>query len=199
MAQPLPLSEPSSLPEPRLYTIADYLALGEFEGGYSELFEGRLIVVPGPSMEHNMAGIELITALRRSLPTDLVCCYDVDIDLELASPGSPGFSRRPDVVVVHRSARDRVRDERGMVKASEVVLVIEIVSPSSVRTDNVVKRGEYADAGIPYYWIVDLTEPVSVLACHQAGAFGYADGGEVTGVLRVAEPFPAEIDLAGLG
>ncbi len=38
-----------------------------------------------------------------------------------------------------------------------------------------------------------------MLACHQAGAFGYADGGEVTGMLRVTEPFPAEIDLVGLG
>jgi hypothetical protein len=60
------------------------------------------------------------------------------------------------------------------------------------------KHGEYADAGIPHYWIVDLDEPVSLLACHLAGEFGYVDGGAVTGVFRAAEPFPVEIDLDAL-
>jgi hypothetical protein len=37
MAQPLPV--------PKLYTVAEYLALGETEPGYTELQEGRLITV----------------------------------------------------------------------------------------------------------------------------------------------------------
>lgn len=82
-----------------------------------------------------------------------------------------------------------------MLCASEVVLVVEVVSPSSRRHDYVIKRGEYADAGISHYWIVDLSTPVSLLACHLAGEFGYADGGEITGRFTVTEPFPAEIDL----
>ena len=61
------------------------------------------------------------------------------------------------------------------------------------------KRGEYADAGIPHYWVLDLAPPVSLLLCHQAGEFGYADGGERTGKVTVTEPFPAEIDLTELG
>jgi hypothetical protein len=42
------------------------------------------------------------------------------------------------------------------------------------------------------------TEPVSLLACHPAGEFGYADGGAVTGTFTAVEPFPVEIDLDGL-
>ena len=74
----------------------------------------------------------------------------------------------------------------------------EFVSPGSKRTDHVAKRADYADAGIPHYWIVDLDEPVSLIACHLAGEFGYVDGGAVTGVFRSTEPFPVEVDLHGL-
>ena len=79
-----------------------------------------------------------------------------------------------------------------------MLLVVEVVSPGSTRTDHVLKRSEYADAGIPHYWIVDPSEPVSLLACHQAGEFGYVDGGAVTGTFAASEPFPVEIDLDSL-
>jgi Uma2 family endonuclease len=71
-----------------------------------------------------------------------------------------------------------------------VVVAVEIASPTSQRTDRIAKRKDYADAGIPHYWIVDLDEPVSLLACHLAGEVGYVDGGIVTGFLRATEPFP---------
>jgi Uma2 family endonuclease len=92
----------------------------------------------------------------------------------------------------------RVRREGGVLRASEVLLVVEVVSPGSVRTDHVLKRSEYADAGIPHYWIVDITERVSLLACRLAGEFGYADGGAVTGRYTTSAPFPVEIDLDAL-
>ena len=190
MVQPLPI--------PRLYTVAEYMALGQTEPGYSELEEGRMIVNPGPSADHNLVGIEIVLALRRSLPADLVCVTDIDVDLQLAAPDQPGFVRRPDVLVFHRSELERVRAEGGAIRASEMVLIVEIVSPGSKRIDNVSKRGEYADAGIPHYWIIDLSEPVSALLCHRAGEFGYADGGTVTGRFSVTEPFAAEIDLDGV-
>ena len=68
----------------------------------------------------------------------------------------------------------------------------------SRRTDNIIKRAEYADAGIPHYWIVDIEPPVSLLAFHLAGEFGYADDGAVTGTFTASVPFPVEIDLAAL-
>ncbi|MFC4943440.1 hypothetical protein [Pseudonocardia sp. GCM10023141] len=60
------------------------------------------------------------------------------------------------------------------------------------------KRSDYTDAGIPHYRIVDITEPVSVLACHQAGDFGYVDGGVVTGTFTATAPVAVTIDLDGL-
>lgn len=172
--------------------------MGEFEPGYAELSEGRLMMTPSPAPRHNRAGFRVALLLDMQMPADFVVVQDVDLDLELAPVDRPGFVRRPDLIVTSRSVLARIECEGGAIRASEVVLVVEIVSPGSVRTDNVVKRGEYADAGVPHYWIVDLSDPVSVLVCHQAGAFGYADGGAVTGTLCVTEPFTAEIVLDDL-
>lgn len=60
----------------------------------------------------------------------------------------------------------RVDPEGDMLRASEVRLVVEIVSPGSRRMDTVIKHREYADAGIPYYWIADLDPPVSLHVWH---------------------------------
>jgi Uma2 family endonuclease len=46
------------------------------------------------------------------------------------------------------------------VAAHDVVVAVEIVSPGTKVTDPVTKPAEYAEAGIPGYWIVDLDPPV---------------------------------------
>jgi hypothetical protein len=68
----------------------------------------------------------------------------------------------------------------------------------SKRTGTLDKRGEYADAGIPHYWIIDITAPVPLVACHQAGECGYQDDGSVTGEFVTTEPFPVRVNLAAL-
>ncbi|MGH3434128.1 MAG: Uma2 family endonuclease [Thermocrispum sp.] len=85
-----------------------------------------------------------------------------------------------------------------MIRAPEVLVVVEVVSPGSKRTDYVTKRGEYADAGIPHYWIVDLRKPISVLACGLTEEFGYLDSVEASGVFTASEPFAVRLDLTDL-
>lgn len=61
-----------------------------------------------------------------------------------------------------------------------------------------IKRGEYADAGIPRYWIVDIEAPATLIECQLAGEFGYQDAGPVTGRFVTSEPFPVSLRLDGL-
>lgn len=101
--------------------------------------------------------------------------------------------------MVTRGAVERTSQDGGLLRASETVLVVEVVSPGSRRMDNVVKRGEYANAGIPHYWIVDLDPPVSLLDCHLAAGFGYQDDGGVTGTFDTTAPVPLTVRLDRLG
>jgi Uma2 family endonuclease len=209
-------------PQSRLLTVAEYLDIGEVEPGYTELAEGRLLMSPSGVWRHARALLKLWQALETQLPPHLATTTEIDVDLQLAPAEAPGTVRRPDVVVVHRDAVERIDPAGGVLRASDVVLAIEVLSPGSRRLDRVLKRAEYADAGIPHYWIIDLDEPVSLVACHLAGEFGYVDGvsgapgspaldapecrdeGQrltplpVAGVVRTSEPFPVEIDLDAL-
>ncbi len=187
----------TAVPQPwsHLLTVAEYAELGETESGYTELLEGRLLMSPSPVPDHNVAAAELLVQLRPQLPNHLEVIPDVDVDLVLTNPDQPGFSRRPDLVIVERGARIRVRTEGGLIRAGEVLVVVEVVSPGSHRTDYVTKRGEYADAGIPHYWIVDLDGPVSLVDCHLAEGFGYQDSGSIADVFTTTEPFPIRLQL----
>ena len=181
-----------------LLTVAEYLEIGELDSGYSELVEGRLLLSPRPVFDHNNAIFEFGVQARAQLPPELQVGLEVDVDLQLAGPDAPGTVRRPDLIIVSRAARRRQREFGGIVTAADVLVVVEALSPGSRRTDNVLKRSEYADAGIPHYWILDVTEPVSLLACHLAGEFGYSDSGAVTGTFTTEAPFPITIDLDAL-
>jgi Uma2 family endonuclease len=190
----------TALPQPpgRLLTITEYAQLGEDDQHRWELQEGMLVMSPSPTPRHQTALVRLFNLIVPQLPAGLCGVLDIDIDLELVSADQPGWSRRPDLIVVSQAAYDRVDLEGGLLRASEVRLVVEIVSPGSRRMDHVIKRGEYADAKIPHYWIVDLDPPVSLVDCHLAGEFGYQDGGGRTGEFTTTEPFPVRLDLNAL-
>ncbi len=187
----------TSLPEPpgHLLTVAEYADLAEDDRYRWELQEGNLVMSPSPTPRHMIASGELRDQLKPQLPRHLRVIQDVDIDLQLAPTEAPGLSRRPDLIVVDRVAVDRVDAEGGLLRACEVALVVEITSPGSRRMDHVIKRGEYADADIPHYWIVDLDQPVTMLACHLAGEFGYQDPGTIAGAFTTREPYELTINL----
>ncbi len=79
-----------------------------------------------------------------------------------------------------------------------MLLVVEVVSPGSETTDRVVKRDQYAKAGIQFYWCVEeAATGVPLVYTHvlDQATSTYRDGEVLTGVLRVAAPFAVEVDL----
>ena len=82
-------------------------------------------------------------------------------------PGGPG--REPDVLVVLAPHLDRVK-HLGIEGPAD--LVIELVSPESVKTDRVEKLREYEAAGVPEYVIVDAREGHHGFAFYRLDADG---------------------------
>ena len=135
---------------PGLVTLEEWDALELDEARRWELIEGGIVMTPRPRPLHQVVSRNLSQLIRKNLPASLVVLQEVEVTVEARFPPTV---RDPDLVVVNRSVVDRnpVR-----VDPSDVVLVIEIVSPGSRRTDRVMKAYEYAKAGIEHYWIVDL-------------------------------------------
>ncbi|QUQ71757.1 Uma2 family endonuclease [Kutzneria sp. CA-103260] len=191
----LPQGWPSSPEFDHPMTIAEYERLPEDTEHRWELQEGSLVMSPRPRPLHVSALGELGDQMKPQLAGNLRAYAEMEVNLELRPPDAPGNARCPDLIVIELETARRAQREGRLVRASEVLLAVEIVSPGSVRMDNITKRGEYADAGIPYYWIIDLNDPVSLIDCHLAGEFGYQDNGGVTGEFVTSVPFPLRIHL----
>jgi Uma2 family endonuclease len=179
-------------------TVAKYAALPEYPDHDYELQDGHVIMSAKPIPDHQHAVFELGVQLRSQVPEHLKLLLEVDVDMELVPPTQPGTVRAPDLVVVTHEAFLRVRREGGFLRAAECVLAIEVHSTTTRRTDQVIKHGEYADAGIGHYWMVDLLGGPALTACHLGGPFEYVDEPPVTGTFTTQHPFPASLDLATL-
>ena len=135
-----------------LLTLDDWVALPDHEQHHIEVCEGVLIASPPPGNRHDHAEMMLAMQLDDQLPGDLCVLGGVEV---LVSD-NPLTVRKPDVIVVDRSLGEADPDRAPV---GEVRLVVEITVPGTARTDRVTKFSEYAEAGVPQYWIVDLDGP----------------------------------------
>src|SRR5512139_5567 len=128
-------------------TYDDYLLFPD-DGRRHELIDGEHYVTPAPSLRHQEISKRLFLALSdclRARPLGQVFYPPVDVvptDVDVVEP---------DLLYVSNEHTGILRDPvRGAPD-----LVIEIVSPGSRRTDEVVKRKLYERVGVREYWVVD--------------------------------------------
>lgn len=176
-----------------LLTVEEFAALPEDNSRRYELQEGLLIVSPRATSLHQQVALHLQMSLYGQLPDGWRVA--ADMELVVTEPGFMAGVRVPDVVI---APADVVKANLSRFTADQILVAVEIISPGSRRTDTVVKPVEYANAGIPYYWVIDMDPPLSLAAYHLAGDFGYQEAPAVTGTFRTMEPFPLEVDLTTL-
>lgn len=138
------------------WSVEQYLRLTDQTNRLIEYTDGRIEVLPMPTENHQAMLEWLFLALRvfieriggkvRFAPLRVLAC--------------DGQFREPDILLM-RDARDPRRQNRYWLGAD---LVVEVVSEDNPERDITVKRVDYADAGIPEYWIVNpLNETITVL------------------------------------
>lgn len=140
---------------PGPWTEADYLALGEDEGQHIELVDGGLIVTPHGDNEHQIFGSRLWREFESQLPDDVMAVHEANVRL------ANGRILVPDVVVTRDLSRTLVND------VADVVLVAEIVSPSSRANDRILKPALYAEAGIRWYLRVERDPALELILCRR--------------------------------
>ena len=152
------------------WTEEQYLRLSAQTNRLIELVDGRIEVVPMPTEEHQALVEWLFLALRAFLlPRGGVVRF-APLRLRIR----PGRFREPDILLVRDAADPRRQNDywRG------ADLVVEVVSPDKPERDLIDKRGAYAEAQIPEYWIVNpQSETITVLCLEgpadvEHGVFG---------------------------
>ena len=124
------------------------------DGNRYEVIDGELFVTPTPADIHQHAVGELYALLRPY-------ARRVGVNL-LIAPSAVRFSGRrevqPDIYATPRLANGRRPDR--FTDVGVVLLAVEILSPSTMRTDRFRKRALYQDEKVADYWIVDTASRV---------------------------------------
>jgi Uma2 family endonuclease len=137
------------MPVTRHYTAADLAAMPD-DGLRYEVVRGELLVTPAAGGRHQPVVIRLLLALGRYLdahgnadqlltpPADITLSYDTLV--------------QPDLLVADTAA---FIQSGKWTDVTALFLLVEVISPSSTRTDREKKRPEYQKHGVAQYWIVD--------------------------------------------
>ncbi len=140
------------IPEARRYTVEEVLAFPA-DGNRYEVVQGELLVTPAPRGKHQFVAGRLYSLLRNYLSPlglgDTVLFPPADITWGIP-PREADELVQPDIFVVHL---DEVSGE--WLDMKRLLLVAEVVSPSSSRGDRVVKRKAYQRHQVATYWVVD--------------------------------------------
>jgi Uma2 family endonuclease len=135
---------------PMFYTAEMVRSLPE-DGNRYETVRGELLVTPAPRLWHEEIVARLVLALRQYLLAEPV---------GHAFGGRSDISWGPDTLVepdVFVAPLEEVRT-LDWTRVKTLLLVAEVLSPSSRRADRFTKRVEYQRQNIPWYWIVDSDE-----------------------------------------
>jgi Uma2 family endonuclease len=153
-----------------------------------ELFDGSLLVSPAPIVRHARAVNRLRDLLARQAPADIQLAQDVGVTVH---GGRTYFI--PDICVLPAAAFDKDADN---LDQDDVLLAIEVLSPSNPGNDLVLKRHYYAAGGIPQYWIVDPDKRTLTVLTLDGDTYKERAVVEPGQAWRSDEPFPLAIDPA---
>lgn len=140
------------------WSVDDYLTLET--NHLVEYTNGQVEVLPMPSPRH-----QRIVFLLQRLIWEFIAAAKLGEVLSAPLPIElwPKKFREPDIIFITAAKLA----QQAQTHWRNVDLVMEVVSPDNPNRDYKTKRTEYAQAGIPEYWIVDpQKETITVLTLH---------------------------------
>ncbi|MFB4295653.1 Uma2 family endonuclease [Actinomadura sp. NTSP31] len=175
----------------------------EFDEGIRrdlEIVDGYVVPREQRGREHQKVATRLSLALEQAAVQQIRRSgraerYETNTEVDVLLWEAPPTGRKPDAVL-HRCIPDFEQ-----LAAEHVLIAVEVRSPWSERRDRVHKMADYADAGIPHYWLVsfDKVGALSIERYALAGGPGryayigttHRDMGPVA--VTASDPFPIEV------
>jgi len=140
-----------------LWSEQQYLRLTDQTNHFVEFTDGVIEVLPMPTKQHQAISLFLLLGLLAFVQPRGGAVYYAPLRLAIR----PGKFREPDLLLLLDKDDPRAGNEFWL----GADLVVEVVSPDRPKRDTEEKPRDYAEAGIPEYWIVNpIDETVTVLA-----------------------------------
>ena len=135
----------------RKYSVEEYFELEKTSEIRHEFINGEIIAMPGESKIANEIAGNIYVSLRKSFKNRALKVYNHDVRVLLDERNR---YRYPDIVVAP------VIDDEDSHAIKQPVLIVEVFSENSVKTDTVDKLKEYSILPtLQYYLIVSQEEP----------------------------------------
>lgn len=148
-ANPALLTEQSDWPTQGEWRYADYLRLPD-DGRRYEIIEGILYVANAPSVDHQYTVSEIHFHLKLFVREgQLGQVFTAPLEVHLSETTRPV---QPDVLFI-RAERQPAPGAQFLKGAPD--LVVEVISPGSIRLDRHIKFDLYERVGVAEYWLVD--------------------------------------------
>ncbi|MFD9845967.1 Uma2 family endonuclease [Streptomyces parvus] len=174
------------------YTVDDLFTLPDLPP-HTELIDGSLVFVSPQRTFHSTVIDLLVTGLRSTAPPEVRIRREMTVVLDRRN------GPEPDISVV-RSEADTKGMEQTSYAAADVLLAVEVVSPDSEARDREAKPHKYATAGIPHFWLVEMTgtdqHPVVRVYELDPVTKAYALTGIHHDRLKTGVPFPVDVDIS---
>ncbi|HEY2589766.1 MAG TPA: Uma2 family endonuclease [Tepidisphaeraceae bacterium] len=173
-------------------TARQYLMLGEDPPGVRlELVDGQIAVHPGQTPEHSYVGIHLSSLLSEDVDRNGGELF-LGLDVVLGEYDV----RRPDLIYFRPERAHLIGAEEPVCDSPD--LCVEIISSTSSRIDRTDKLVQYAEAAVPYYWIVDPKAQSFDAFENRRGAYRPVGNGTGSDVVRFPPFERLELALASL-
>lgn len=141
------------------FTYQDYLEMPEEPGFRFEILEGMLVKEPSPNVMHQRVSRRLLRIL-----VDFFEAFDPEGEV-FYSPLDVTFYDitvvQPDLLYVSGEQKQIIKDTR---IDGPPTLIVEILSPSTIRKDRLKKMQIYQKVEVRHYWLLDPKE--KTLECY---------------------------------
>ncbi|QVQ52634.1 Uma2 family endonuclease [Spiractinospora alimapuensis] len=158
--------------EPRHHPVSweEFLDLDSDLRRDLEIVEGYVFPRGRRAREHQKVARRLSAALEaaaveRMRDSGRAECYETNTEVDVLLWEHPATARKPDAVL-HRCLPDFEQ-----LAAEHVVVAVEVLSTWSQRRDRLHKMAEYAAAGIPHYWLVEV-DTLGAVSVERYALFG---------------------------
>ncbi|MEK7747739.1 MAG: Uma2 family endonuclease [Nitrospirota bacterium] len=131
-----------------ILTYDDYAAIPN-DGKRYEIIEGDILMSPAPRPKHQKAIGNLYWVIRTYLeehPIGEIYLSPIDVILSYTNVV------QPDLLFLSEKKRHLV-GERGIEGPPD--LIVEVLSPTTEKTDRITKSNLYAKFGVSHYWLID--------------------------------------------